>query len=528
MRRLRSYPFIVFLSATFSAPWREYLPQINRLLRGVSASSHLLLSGVTSVVMLLAMSWTWTAQRPAILVRGDLNPVLAIVTSGILYQSPGVIFLMAAGLFLFVLIYHRLDSGLILTLFWAPFFLYPVELYLLALPMAEAMILITSCAAGCRLLIWLGTQIQMSNSHFRLSWSSLFRRLNAIDLAVAGIVIIAFCSLLWTRRLDVAVTELRTLIVEPALFYAIFRALRPDKAVLTRMVMALIAAALLVSLIGIAGYVTGDAVITAEGGARRLVSVYGSPNNVGLLLGRALPFLLAFVLVGINPRIRIAAGAALLIAGVTLLLTQSVGALLLGAPAAVATVLIAYYRRRALIPLALVGLIGVIGFAGLTQVSGRFANISGFQQRHQLLALAAVGEHDRDDSESSNVTGIGLDQFLYLFSGEYVRPDAIWDLDLSHPHNFILDYWTRLSLVGLALFALIQLSFWRRAQRIIASLASLDKHVVALSLGLIGSMTALLAHGLIDNSVFVIDLAFIFAFQLALAVRVSEIANGVS
>ena len=109
-----------------------------------------------------------------------------------------------------------------------------------------------------------------------------------------------------------------------------------------------------------------------------------------------------------------------------------------------------------------------------------------------------------------------------------MRPDAIWDLDLSHPHNFILDYWTRLSLVGLALFALIQVSFWRRAQRIIASLATLDKHVVALSLGLIGSMAALLAHGLIDNSVFVIDLAFIFAFQLALAVRLSEIATGAS
>ena len=280
-------------------------------------------------------------------------------------------------------------------------------------------------------------------------------------------------------------------------------------------------------MIGIAGYVTGDAVITAEGGARRLVSVYGSPNNVGLLLGRALPFLLAFVLVGINPRIRIAAGAVLLIAGVTLLLTQSVGALLLGAPAAIATVLIAYYRRRALIPLALVGLIGVIGFAGLTQVSGRFANILDFSSGTNFLRLR-LWESTIEMIRDYPVTGIGLDQFLYLFSGEYVRPDAIWDLDLSHPHNFILDYWTRLSLVGLALFALIQVSFWRRAQRIIASLATLDKHVVAMSLGLIGSMAALLAHGLIDNSVFVIDLAFIFAFQLALAVRLSEIATGAS
>lgn len=518
---------IVFLSAIFSAPWRKYLPQINSLLHGIRASSHLLLSGVTSIVMLIAMFWTWTDQRPALLVRGDLNPVLAIVTSGILYRSPGLIFLIAAGLFLFVLIYHRLDTGLILTLFWAPFFLYPVELYLLAMPMAETVILITTCAAGFRFLIWLGTQIQMSNSHFRFGLSNLFKRLNAIDLAVAGVVTVAACSLIWTRRLDVAVTELRTLIIEPALFYAIFRALRPDKAILLRMTVALLAAALLASLIGLAGYFFGDAVITAEGGARRLVSVYGSPNNVGLLLGRVLPFLLAFALVRINPRTRIAAGAALLIVAVTLLLTQSVGALLLGAPAAVAVVLIAHFQRRAIIPLAIMGVIGVIGFALLTQVSGRFANILDFSSGTNFLRLR-LWESTIEMLRNHPLTGIGLDQFLYLYSGNYVRPDAIWDLDLSHPHNVALDYWTRLSIAGLGLFVLIQASFWRRAKRMVGNLATLDNHIGALLLGVIGSMAALLAHGLIDNSVFVIDLAFIFAFQLALLARLSEIANGAS
>ncbi len=515
---------IVFVTALFRAPWREYLPQISGLIHGISGSSHLLLSGVTSIVMLLVMSWTWTDQRPAIFVRGDLNPVLAIATSGIIYRSPGLIFLIAAGLFLFVLVYHRLDTGLILTLFWAPFFLYPVELYLLAMPMAETMILITTCAAGFRLLVWLGAQVQMSNSHFRLSWSTLFKRLNAIDLAVAGVVIVAACSLIWTRRLDVAVTELRTLIIEPALFYAIFRALRPDKAILLRMIMALVAAALIVSTIGLVGYFFGDAVITAEGGARRLVSVYGSPNNVGLLLGRALPFLLAFALVSSNSRTRIAAGAALLIVAVTLLLTQSVGALLLGAPAAVAVVLVAHFRRRAIIPLALLGVIGVIGFALLTQVSGRFANILDFSSGTNFLRLR-LWESSIEMLQNHPFTGIGLDQFLYMYSGDYVRPDAIWDLDLSHPHNVVLDYWTRLSFAGLALFVLIQASFWRSAKRMLGTLATLDNHLVALLLGLIGSMAALLAHGLIDNSVFVIDLAFIFAFQLALVARLSEISN---
>ena len=514
---------IVLLAVAFSAPWRRYLPRIHGVLVGISASSHLLLSGITSLAMVIALSWTWTSQRPALFVRGDMNPILAIITGGILYLSPSFLLLsIAAALFLFVLIYHRLETGLILTLFWAPFFLFPVDLYLYAMPMVEAMILITSCAAGFRFMVWLGTQYQTSNSVYRFRVSTLLKHLNAIDLALAGVVIIAFASLIWTRRIDEAITELRTLIVEPALFYVIFRALRPDKSALMRMLIALLGAALLVSVIGLVGYISGESVITAEGGARRLVSVYGSPNNVGLLLGRTLPFLLAFVLVDISRQLRIAAGVSLLIVSVALLLTQSVGALLLGTPAAIAVVLVAYAKRRAILPLIVIGIIGIIGFAVLTQLSGRFANILDFSSGTNFFRLR-LWESAIEMIRNHPVTGIGLDQFLYLFSGEYVRPDAIWDLNLSHPHNFVLDFWTRLSVVGLALFAVMQLSFWRQAKRMIARFAAQDKAVRALSLGLFGSMAALLAHGLIDNSVFVIDLAFIFAFQLAMIVRLSEI-----
>ena len=41
-----------------------------------------------------------------------------------------------------------------------------------------------------------------------------------------------------------------------------------------------------------------------------------------------------------------------------------------------------------------------------------------------------------------------------------------------------------------------------------------------------GSMAGLLAHGLIDNSYFVVDLAFIFMFQLAAMLSLSELADG--
>ncbi|MYD11389.1 MAG: hypothetical protein F4X02_15265 [Chloroflexi bacterium] len=72
---------------------------------------------------------------------------------------------------------------------------------------------------------------------------------------------------------------------------------------------------------------------------------------------------------------------------------------------------------------------------------------------------------------------------------------------------------------------MIQLLFWRRALAICRHFRSRDALLFAMTLGLMGSMAALLAHGLIDNSVFVIDLAFIFMFQLAALMRLVEISE---
>ncbi len=51
--------------------------------------------------------------------------------------------MLVALLILFVIIYHRLDFGLMLTIFYAPFFLFPVELYKFAFPMSELLVLLT-------------------------------------------------------------------------------------------------------------------------------------------------------------------------------------------------------------------------------------------------------------------------------------------------------------------------------------------------------------------------------------------------
>jgi O-antigen ligase len=107
--------------------------------------------------------------------------------------------------------------------------------------------------------------------------------------------------------------------------------------------------------------------------------------------------------------------------------------------------------------------------------------------------------------------GVGLDNFLYQYRSRYILPAAWQEPDLSHPHNVFLDYGCRLGLCGLAAGAWLQVAFWPLALPL-RRLADRDRR--ALALGLMGSMAGFLAHGLVDASYFVIDLAFAFFLTL--------------
>ena len=67
-------------------------------------------------------------------------------------------------------------------------------------------------------------------------------RITIIDYSVIGIVVVAIVSLLWTQRIDTAITELRQFIIEPAIFYLMLRSCRPTKQLFLRLVDTLIIA----------------------------------------------------------------------------------------------------------------------------------------------------------------------------------------------------------------------------------------------------------------------------------------------
>lgn len=478
--------------------------------KALSALTQLIITIITSLALLIGFYLTWGEATPAIIRREPIQLGLSILTAGLIYLNLALPLTIVSALALFVILYNRPALGLALTLFYAPFFLFPVELFVFAFPMAELVLLITFAAWSLYQLVAWGQSRREDQTYYP------FRHLHLslLDYAVIAWVILGALTLFWVENRGLAITELRTLIIEPALLYLMFRTLRFTQSDLLRVIDALLVAGFTVATLGLFLYLRGEGIITAEDSARRLASVYGSPNNVALFLGRCIPFALAMLLLPLDRTRRILAGVSL---GVMLLaagLTQSVGGLFIGIPAAIAAVLIVTYGRKALLPLMALILVGGIAFGVLATQSERFARAVDFTQGTNLIRIR-LWQSSLEMIADHPITGLGLDQFLYQYRGLYIKPDAEADPNLSHPHNYLFDFWLRLGIMGVVLFCLFQWGFWRSVLRLRTN--STDLLSQAILIGLIGSMANLLAHGLIDNSVYVLDLAYVFAFQLALA-----------
>jgi O-antigen ligase len=109
--------------------------------------------------------------------------------------------------------------------------------------------------------------------------------------------------------------------------------------------------------------------------------------------------------------------------------------------------------------------------------------------------------------------GVGLDGFLYAYRSRYVLPSAWGELNLSHPHNLLLDAWTRLGLAGVGAVGWLVFWFFRSAWRAFRQALGYRR---ALLLGAMAAMIAALAHGLVDQALYTVDLMYVFMLLLAL------------
>lgn len=510
-------------------------------------------------LFLLRADEKWQALKARVYALPERAQFLVILgVAAVFYFSPSAILnfvLLAALIFLFAL---RLDFGIALAIFAIPFWNFPKTLFGgFELSPVE---MFTWIATAAFLLDFILSKRFLSIAAFARSLFTPHSALQTLDWAVLAFFLLALLSTRWAGNFGVASREFRIVVLDPILLYALIRLCGASSRMMFKLrvgrddappspaprhnlyVNALLASGVAVCVIGLVQYLTGD-VILADGVAR-LTAVWGSPNNVGLYLGRLLPIALAFALMlrentgdpkGAplqNYSRWIYAGMVALFA-VTILLTYSRGALFFGVPVSVLFILIvlliqahSFSRRVWLVMGAAVIVAGLALIPFLT--SERFVSLfqSGtgtgfFRIAVWTSAVNMIRDHP--------LLGVGLDNFLYEYP-KYILPDAWREPNLSHPHNFILDFWVRLGIGGLVIFVWMLAAFYKIAWKNFTGLAvtepgsvaahgsiAVQTYTRALMLGLMASVVNMLAHGLVDAAYFVVDLAYVFLLTLALA-----------
>jgi len=506
---------------------RALLKALRRLKERISGPVQVALTTLLGAVFGLAAWLTWT--QGAFRRLGEGAGLSAILLAGSLfYFSPWLVLTLISGALLFLLLILRPEVGLGLVIATSPLYLHPVSLFGKSFAMAELILIPTLIGWLARIVdslksAWTSGEEMKPVSQEPATGDGILtgHSVSTDDLApVFVFVLVAIISTLLAQHRHEALRELRLVIIEPALFYLAALTLPMKTKDRWRILDFYVASAAAVAIIGLVQYFLLGDFITAEGGIRRLRSIYGSPNNVGLYLGRTWPLLLAIGLSGIKrhggEQLRLTwtgrsllYGLALAPVGLALVLSLSRGAILLGLPVGLITLGLFAGRRwryATFIALVLFGLALIPLFQ-----TPRFAGLLDTAQGTTALRLA-LWRSTWQMFLDHPFWGVGPDNFLYAYRTRYILPSAWEEFNLAHPHNLILDLASRLGIVALAVFAWMLVRFWQRALSLVRSSTGTER---ALTLGLAGSMAAGLAHGLVDASFFYVDLAYVFFLTIA-------------
>ena len=360
------------------------------------------------------------------------------------------------------------------------------------------------------------------------------------------IVSLALVAAFAAEQEIVALREWRTVFLSAGLFalllHETLRKSADQNAARTFLALCWLAGGAFVASSGLWQYVTEQNIIQAEG-VNRIRAFYGSPNNLGLYLERTAAMGLAlavfgvweagekrnrepltqperFLLLGLWKSAPLSVRGALLLTIpqlLALLLTFSKGAIFLGVPAMLLALAVAGRRLMGapgggisarwgwgLAAVAAVMVVGLIPFLG----TERFRSLLDFRPEGTAGIRLSLWRSSVQMALDHLWLGVGPDNFLYSYRSGYILPAAWRDPSLNHPHNVVLDWWTRLGLPGLALaaawLALGIRSLWRAAT-----------HDV-IAVGALGAVAAALGHGLIDASYALPDLLIVWVFLLHL------------
>lgn len=347
------------------------------------------------------------------------------------------------------------------------------------------------------------------------AWQTRRQLWRTSDWWIVLLVLSAAISLLWVlpEGRGEALRTLRWMIVEPIVWLIMLRIARIQHTITpAQLTRTLLVTGGSVAFIGVLQFFGVDLApllgtkrafsdnVVTTGNIRRVASVYGHANNLGLMLDRVWPWAVA-ALAMTHWRSRWHWGLVICVAS-GILVSFSRGAWLATAIASVlvGSVLFSDILRKHRVWV-ITAVVTGLALVAVLALASRGSSSGSIDARVLLWQESITWIQARP-------WGLGLGQFYFYHNPEYgysiIDPQLIGTSEqyAAHPHNFVLDAWLNLGPIGvIALLAIVGTTLWRgfrgRWQLSVPLLAAI-------------TMLTTLIHGTIDQFFFVNDLVYFF------------------
>jgi len=407
--------------------------------------------------------------------------------------------------------WRRLDWGIYVIIFALPAYLVRFEIFTIPATLLESMVIIL-------FLVWLLLVCKKDKPEY--AWPQEIKR---FVVPISLFLLAATMAVFVSPQLRAAGGIWKAYFIEPLLFFIVFVNVINSKEKLRNVFWVLGLSLVIPSLVAIYQKITGNLIplqFWAAEETRRVTSVYGYPNAIGLFFAPIVTIFIGWLVnffQGKNYKNLFLTAVVAALGGLSIIFAVSKGAVL-----AVAVGILFYLifwpgLRKWFAGLLIVGV--VLAFVTAPQLlsidgqktvaGGGSLEIRTEQWQESLIML-----------KSRPLLGAGLSGYQARVA-PYHQKDYIEIF--MYPHQILLNFWVEIGLLGVIAFVWLIVLFYKRGFHVIKDKKDKKGTARLYSLLAMGGMTTLLIHGLVDVPYFKNDLSMLFWILFGLVVIIFRI-----